>query len=59
MQKVKLKAKSYLRDLGVDEKLILKFIVQKWCEFVDLIHQSLKRDQWLDFVNTGVNLRVT
>jgi hypothetical protein len=47
-----------LKNLGVDGRIILKLILEKWdehMEWIDLVHD---RDRWRTFVNAVMNLLV-
>jgi hypothetical protein len=46
------KIRDHLGDPGVDGRIILKFILEKW------IHLSQDKDQLLALVNTIMNLQV-
>jgi hypothetical protein len=46
-----------LDDLGLDGRVLSKWILKK-CVGEDWIHFAQDRDQWLDLVNTAVNLLV-
>jgi hypothetical protein len=50
-----LKGRNQLKDLGVNGKTILEWILGK---YLDWIHVDQDRDQWRVLVNTVVNLRV-
>jgi hypothetical protein len=45
-----------LRDLGVDERMLLKWILNKQCEGINSTQLSLNKVQWLIFVNTVMKL---
>jgi hypothetical protein len=52
----KLKGKYNFDDLGIDVGIILKWILQIWCEYVDWIHLAQDRYQWQPLVNTVMHL---
>jgi hypothetical protein len=54
----KQKGRDHTEDLGVDGKLILEWILNKWSGKVDWTHLAQYRDQWREFVNTVMNVRV-
>jgi hypothetical protein len=48
-----------LEDLGIDERMILKWIFNKWNQGgMDCIYLAHNRDRWWALVNTMMNLRV-
>jgi hypothetical protein len=47
-----------LQDPGVDGRIILKWIVEKWDGDMDWINLAQDRDRWLALLNTVMNLRV-
>ena len=51
---------DHLEDLGVDGRLILKWIFKQWGGMGDMdwIHPVLYRDMWQALVNAVTNLRV-
>jgi hypothetical protein len=51
--------RNHLRDLGVDGRIILKWVLQKWDEDMDYIHLAEDRYRWRALVNAVMNLRVT
>jgi hypothetical protein len=54
-----LKVRDHLEDLGVDEKIILRWILEKrGGGDVDWIRLAQDRDQWRTAVNTVMNLQV-
>jgi hypothetical protein len=54
-----LKGRDHLEDLGVDGKIILKWMLRKQGgrEGVDWIHLIYDMDHWQAVVNTVMNLR--
>ena len=46
-----------MKDSGVDGRIILKWIFDKWDGGMDWIHLEQDRDRWRAFVNTAMNLR--
>ena len=49
---------SYLEDLGVDGRIILRWIFRNWDEGMDWIDMAQDRDRWQALVNTVMNLQV-
>jgi hypothetical protein len=47
-----------LEDPGVDGKIILKWILQKWDGAMDCFDLALDRDRWLAVVNAVMKPRV-
>jgi len=47
-----------LADIGVDEKIILNWILEMGCMDVSWIHTTQDRGQWWAFVNTVMRNRV-
>jgi hypothetical protein len=54
---VKPEGKSYLKDLGMDEGIILKYILKKWDGGKDWIDLTQDRDRCRAVVNTVMNLQ--
>jgi hypothetical protein len=52
-----MKGRSYLGDLAVDGRILLKRILNKCIGGVERICLARFRDQWLAVVNTALNLR--
>jgi hypothetical protein len=50
-----LKGREHSEDVGVDEKIILEWILGK---VVDWTHLAQVRDQWRALVNTVMNFRI-
>jgi hypothetical protein len=50
--------KGHLEDLGVDGKVILKWIFKNWDGGIDGIELALDRDRWRALVNAAMNLWV-
>jgi hypothetical protein len=50
---------DHLEDLGVDGRLILKWILKQWGGMggMDWIHLAQDRDRWQAVVNVVTNLR--
>jgi hypothetical protein len=49
---------DHLKDRGVDERVILKWIFEKWVGDMDWIDMAQDRDRWWAVVNALMNLRV-
>jgi hypothetical protein len=49
---------DHLEDLGVDGRIILKWILEKWHGGMDWIDLAQDRDRWRAVVNAVMNLRV-
>jgi hypothetical protein len=47
-----------LEDLGLDGRIILKWILKKWVGGMDWIDLAQDRDRWRALVNAVMNLRV-
>jgi hypothetical protein len=47
-----------MEDLSVDGRVIFKLILRNRFEDVDWIQLAQDRIQWLDLVNTSMNLRI-
>ena len=54
-----LRESDYLKDRGVDGKIILKWILEKWDGRMDEIDLAQDRDRWRAFANAVMNLRVS
>ena len=54
----KLREGDHLEDPGVDERLIIKRIFEKWVEGMEWIDLAQDRDRWRALVNTVMKLRV-
>ena len=52
-----LKEKNHLEDLGVDGRIILRWIFRKWNGAMDWIDLAKNRDRWRALVNAVMNLR--
>jgi hypothetical protein len=50
--------RNHLKDLGVDGRIILKWILEKWDGGMDWIDVAQERDRWRAVVNAVMNLRV-
>jgi hypothetical protein len=51
--------RGYLEDLGIDEAIILKWILKKWDGGKDWLDLAQDRDRCRALVNTVMNLRFT
>jgi hypothetical protein len=49
---------DHLEDPGIDERLIIKWIFEKWVEGMEWIDLAQDRDRWRALVNTVMKLRV-
>jgi hypothetical protein len=49
---------DHLEDPGVDGRIILERILEKWYEGVDWIDLAQDTDRWRAFMNAVMNLRV-
>jgi hypothetical protein len=49
---------DHLEDLGVDGRIILRWIFRKWSRGMDCIDLALDRNRWLAVVNAEMNFRV-
>jgi hypothetical protein len=47
-----------LKDRGVDDRIILKWIFEMWNGDMDWIGRFQERDRWRAVLNTVMNLRV-
>jgi hypothetical protein len=47
-----------LEDPGVDGRIILKWILEKWGGSMDWIDLAQNRDRWRTLVNAVIKLRV-
>ena len=47
-----------MEDTGIDERIILKWILEKWDGGIDWIDLSEDRDRWRAAVNAVLNLLV-
>jgi hypothetical protein len=45
-----------LEDVGIDGRIILKWILKKWDGGMDWIDLAQGRDRWGTVLNTGMNL---
>ena len=50
---------DHLEDLGVDGRIILEWILEKWDGGMDWIDLAQDRDGWRAVVNAVMNLRVS
>jgi len=53
-----LREKGHLGDLGVYERIKLKWTFRKWNGGMDWIYLTQDRDRWQALVNVVMNLRV-
>jgi hypothetical protein len=53
-----LRYRDHLEDLGVDGKIISKWIFKKWDGGMDWIDLAQDRNGWKALVNSVMNLRV-
>jgi hypothetical protein len=53
-----LRQRDHLEDLGIDERIILKWILKKKDGGMGCINRAHYRDRWRAVVNTVMNLRV-
>jgi hypothetical protein len=49
---------DHLKDQGVDGRIILKWIFEKWDGGMEWIDLAEDRDRWLAVVNAVMNVRV-
>ena len=49
---------GHLEGPGVDGRIILKWILEKWNRSMDWIDMAKDRDRWRALVNSVMNLRV-
>jgi hypothetical protein len=49
---------DYLKDRGVDGRIILKWIFEKWDGGMDWICLTQDRDRWRAVVNAVLNLQI-
>ena len=47
-----------MEDPGLDGRIILKLILEKWDEGMEWIDLAQDRDRWLALVNAVMNFRV-
>jgi hypothetical protein len=55
---VNLKETAHLEDLGVDGRVILKWISKRWDGGMDWIELAQDKDRWRAFVSAVMNPRV-
>jgi hypothetical protein len=52
----KLKRRDHLEDIGVDGRIILEWVLEKYgVKIVDWMHLAQDKDQWRALVNTVIN----
>jgi len=54
-----LRERVHLEDLGIDGKIILKYILKKWDGAMDWIDLAQDRDRWWALVKVVMNFQVT
>ena len=47
-----------MEDPGIDERIILKWVLEKWDGVMEWIDLTKERDRWRAVVNAVMNLRV-
>jgi hypothetical protein len=52
------KGRNHLKDLVVDDRIILEWILRKRCEGVECIQLAQDKDEWLA-VKTAINLWIS
>jgi hypothetical protein len=53
-----LRGRDHLEDLGVDGRILFKWVVKNWDGGMDWIYLAQDRDGWRALVNAVMNLRV-
>ena len=53
-----MRKRGNLEDLGVDGRIILKWIFRKWDGSMDWVYLARDRDRWRAVVNAAMNFRV-
>ena len=53
-----MRKREHLEDSGVDGRIILKWILEKWDRDTDSIDMAQDRDRWQALVNAVMNLQV-
>jgi hypothetical protein len=54
-----LREDDHLEDEGVDGRIILKRVLEKWAELMDWSDLAQDRDRWRDVVTAVMNIRVS
>jgi hypothetical protein len=54
-----LRERDHFEYLGVDGRIVLKWIFKKWDRDMDWIDLDTDRDGWCTFVNAVMNIRVS
>ena len=52
-----LRERDHLEDLGIDGRLILKWMIKNWNGGMDWSDLVQDRDRWVAFVNAVINFR--
>ena len=55
----KLEGRNHLKDQGVDGRMILKWILEKWDGGMDWFDLAQDRDRWPVLVNAVMNLWIS
>jgi hypothetical protein len=54
-----LRERGHLEDLGIDGRLILKWIIKNWDGDMDWIDLVQDRERWRTLVNAAMNTRIS